>query len=194
MARPKRTKAGREQALQTVASLLLRGHSQSEIAGMLGLNRSTICRDVRKIREAWRSKAIAHYDDVVGRELARLDEVERQAWQAWEASRGVVTSVTTTRRAGGQERRRKVERRAGDPGFLEAVLACVDRRARLLGLQEVHRARTGLGVGSEAGNPYARLSDRERLDRLLEMFDSVHFAPGDESAEPGAGGQGVDLH
>ncbi len=82
---------------------------------------------------------LAAFDERVGIEIAKLDELERTYWDAWERSRGSFSRTTTRSRQaagrGASQGEARVERhdRDGDPRFLEGVLKCIDRRIRLVG-------------------------------------------------------------
>lgn len=70
--------------------------------------------------------------------LAALDAMEREAWEAWEKSRGPIIRETVSAPREGEGRARtttvRETRPAGDPAFLRLVLDVCDRRARLMGV------------------------------------------------------------
>lgn len=124
-----------------VAALALRGiTNQFDICERLGMDRSqnsTISRDLKAIREEWKQSAVRDFDEAKGKELARLDAVEREAWEAWERSKVQRETTRTKRRTGdtlSDEAELKKESRDGDPRFLAMVIDCVDKRCELLGL------------------------------------------------------------
>jgi hypothetical protein len=61
-----------------VARLLLAGHGQAEIARQLGVNRSTISRDVQKLQELWQESGVCPVcgSEIRPRVLAALHEYE----------------------------------------------------------------------------------------------------------------------
>src|SRR5262245_22827380 len=138
-----------------VAALLLRGvTTQFEICERLGMEpgqRSTISRDVKAIKLEWRASAVRDFDQAKGRELAKLDALEKEYWEAWERSKAEKQSTRTRRRtrpAGGgtatdDEAEVRKEHRDGNPAFLEGALRCVDKRCEILGLNAAKKVRHG---------------------------------------------------
>ena len=127
MAAPKRTAQQRQADLVATSELYVKGHSQAEIAGRFGVPREQIAYDLREIRQNWIDTQVSSFDGIQARELEKLDRLERSAWHGWELSLTAQEgqSVGRTIRDGGGE---------GDPRFLEIVTKCIERRARLLGL------------------------------------------------------------
>lgn len=138
MAAPKRTQFQREKDLQTIASLYLRGVFQADIAAKLKVSRQQIGYDIKELQRRWQQSALVDIDAAKGKELAKIDETERQAWRGWR--RSVVESekhMKMARDADGVrfiESREEKEKQVGDPRYLQIVLACVDRRVKILGL------------------------------------------------------------
>lgn len=135
-----RTKATEQiQRRNRVASLYLRGHTQAEIAEQVGVDRSTVSRDLEWVRGEWLDSAIRDFDEHRAKELARIDETERQAWIGWERSLKDREVQTRERGTGTQgpidKRKRTREGQSGNPAFLATVLACVEKRCKLLGLE-----------------------------------------------------------
>lgn len=64
-----------------VARLYLRKMTQQQIADKLGYERSTISRDLKFLRKLWMKEAVADIDERRGRELAELEEMERDTIQ-----------------------------------------------------------------------------------------------------------------
>ena len=146
--RPKRTRRrkqaelGQAERRATVASLYLMGKRQDEIAAQLGVAQGTVSKDLAAIQAEWQAAAIADLSVRKTQELARLDELEREAWRAWERSqqpREKVTSVPAKRTRAGQVpawKPKEIERtgQCGDPRFLEQVGRCIKQRCEILGL------------------------------------------------------------
>lgn len=140
----------------TVAERYLRGEYQSTIAEALGVDRSTISRDLAAIRRAWLASAVRDFDEAKAQEIAKIDAVEREAWAAWSRStedREVATQeeindpITYTDAKGvpqtkNKTRRRATLRREGQTGaavFLDVVLRCIAKRCEILGLDAPKR-------------------------------------------------------
>ena len=143
MAAPKRTKIQRENDLPEIAREYVRGCNLREIAeGLAGrrsytLSIATISRDVATVISRWRAEAVGDVAEHKARELARLHEVEREAWIAWEQSKQPATrelAETITDAGAGRDRFQTVKETKPDPRYLQIVQAAVAARSKLLGL------------------------------------------------------------
>jgi transposase len=70
-----------------VAALYQHGLSQQEIAQRLDISAMTVRRDLEACRKQWRELQDQDMRDRQAEELAKIDYLERQAWQAWKRSR-----------------------------------------------------------------------------------------------------------
>jgi predicted transcriptional regulator len=128
-----RIKIQRESHREEIAKLVLQNWTQTAIANFLEIGQSTVSRDLQEIRRKWRESAIRDFDEAKAIELAKIDLLEAEYWQQWEKSKqpkrsqkheeGDRTKVTVTE-----------ENRCGNPAYLNGVLACIERRCKLLGL------------------------------------------------------------
>jgi len=122
-----------------VADLYIRGWNQYKIADHLGVNQATISRDLVKVRKTWQDNMSESWETHVGRELAKVDAIEAAAWEAWERSRAdkLTSKVKKTTKDGKiQEVIRHGQSGSGDPRFLAEARHCVERRCRILGLEQ----------------------------------------------------------
>jgi hypothetical protein len=128
-----------------VAALYLAGTTQQyRIAEALGLplpsGQRVVSRDLEAIRKAWRESATASYQDHVAAELARLEAIEAEGWQAWRESKAGRTASRSRKRTapggadGGSEGELSRQSSPGDAAFLVALVKVSARRAALLGL------------------------------------------------------------
>ncbi|VTS01621.1 Uncharacterized protein OS=Idiomarina xiamenensis 10-D-4 GN=A10D4_12889 PE=4 SV=1 [Gemmata massiliana] len=134
-----------------VATLYLAGKSQQAIACEVGVSQMTVSKDLARLRAAWRESALRDFDAMRGEELARLELIERTAWQAWKNScRDAETSQVETelRNPGGKAsnrnpkvrcsipvrvtRTRSSRKESGDARFLQQVLQCVELRLKMI--------------------------------------------------------------
>lgn len=103
-----------------IAELILQRHSYSEIADILyaetyvRVTPRQIGYDVQAIREGWRDQQHATYNEYVMQELARIDALEREAWEAY--------------------RRTLSGDRDGEPRLLDTVHKIQQERRRILGV------------------------------------------------------------
>ena len=149
-----------------IADLYLRGRKQWEIGQELGLSQQMISHELGIIRKQWVESAVRNFDEAKGRELDRIDHLEREAWDGWERSKrhrlvsvsGIEAKSTGSgaddRSAAPTETRTREETRktdqVGDPRFLEKVAWCIDQRCKILGLHAAVRLKHS---GDEDGPP-----------------------------------------
>jgi hypothetical protein len=116
---PKRTPFERERDLEREARLYLEGLTQQEIAEVVGVSQQQVSDDLAEVRQRWSASAVDALAERRAFELAKIDNLERVAWEAFYASQ--------TERADGSLS-------PGDPRFLDKVLRCVMARVKILGL------------------------------------------------------------
>jgi len=119
-----------------VARLYLEGAFQTDIAEQLGVTQATISRDLARIRKEWISSATVNYNEAVAKELARIDNVEREAWEAWRRSQQDAVQVRSGVQA---EKSTDVTIRTGqtgNPAYMRVILECVKQRCDILGITQ----------------------------------------------------------
>jgi hypothetical protein len=117
-----------------VAARYLRGQTQWEIARAFEVEQATISNDLKAIHAEWLKEATLDRGEWTARELARIDEVERQAWAAWAKSQEDAEVLRAKRRGDVAETEKIIKGQSGDPCFLDIILKCIERRCGLLGL------------------------------------------------------------
>jgi len=135
-----RTATKRAADRAVIADRYLRGERQADIAAALGLNQSTVSRDLAALQAEWMARSVEKLDARKAEELARIDALEREYWQAWEASKQ--PSTKSTQHAVRGDKGQPVPARAvtltqareGNPAYLAGVLSCIDRRCKILGI------------------------------------------------------------
>ena len=168
---------------QRAARMRIAGRTEAEIAMKLQVSASTARRDLQRAAATWKALTAQSLEEARREELARLAEVERGYWEAWEQSRQD-RETTTTRQVLDADKNVielstvKREGQMGKPAFLQGVLACIDRRHKLLDLDD----------------PPRRLM-REHFDRFREEQEAAAAEPtvdgdcpnfrGSEAREPG---------
>jgi predicted transcriptional regulator len=127
------------------ASLYLRGHSQKEIATELSVSRACVSRDIKAIRQEWREDRVATIEEQRIIENAKIDQIEREAWQQWEKSKQaeVVERVESdVETAGRRSKAKAVAKReikttrgkTADARFMTVIQWCSEQRAKINGL------------------------------------------------------------
>lgn len=126
-----------------VAERYVQGYKQADIAIALCISQPTVSRDLQEIREEWKQDRQRDIDAYVTEQLEKLDRVEREAWTAWERSKGpreeteVSLGEPETDAEGKPKKQRAKSRKktsttAGDPRFLLIVDRCIERRCKLI--------------------------------------------------------------
>jgi hypothetical protein len=158
---------------KTVASLYLQGKFQDEIAQVVKVDRGTVSRDLKAVQQEWLKSGVMDLNVVKARELARLDEIEREAWDAWRKSQKDAETMEVTGTAqGGKSKPDKVKKitkgQAGDSRFLAIVLECQKRRAEILGLDAPKKLEHG---GIDGGPIPIQLNDEQLYERAQAILN-----------------------
>jgi len=124
---------------QQVASLYVRGNYQSEIAKALGISQAQVSYDLQAVQRAWLASSIRDFDALKAEQLAKIDAVERNSWEAWTRSQQPRESTLQESVDGKRKMSRRLENQAGDPRFLERIQKCIDQRCEILGLHGTKR-------------------------------------------------------
>jgi len=137
-----------------VADRYLSGTVQAAIAEQLGVNQSTISRDLKALQKAWLASALIDLNDAKARELAKVDRLEREYWTAWERSREDAETVKQRGKSadGTGIKPESIEKttkgQAGDPRFLAGIQWCIERRCKIIGVDAPTKQElTGAGGG-----------------------------------------------
>jgi len=119
------------------------GMSCAQTATNLGCSANTVSKDRHWLLQCWQKAVEADIVEIVSRELHKLEEQEAELWTAWEASKRDIESTVTEhhtdadgQRVGGDHIKRTVTGRLPDPKFMDLILKCQERRAKLLGLDK----------------------------------------------------------
>jgi predicted transcriptional regulator len=118
---------------------LTRSLSQTEISERLGIARSCVSKDIQWLLAQYVRKVVGDVAEQMAAQLARLDIMEDELWQAWEHSfeNEVTVTTQTTMRSDEQETRdTRIEKgRIPDPRYMALIQGVWDRRTKLLGLE-----------------------------------------------------------
>lgn len=124
---------------QIISEMYLRGKLQHEIAEKLGRTQSHISLELAAIRKQWEKSTLFNFNEQRCRELAKIDQLERTYWEAWERSLGKISQTTQSFRSEdgevvmdkGTQQEREL---SGNPAYLVGVERCIEMRVKLLGL------------------------------------------------------------
>jgi len=134
---PQNRKKVIEKRRAEVAEYYLKGVPQFKIAERLGVSKSQITRDLKKLSEGWQKSAMDDMSKIKARELAKLDVIEQEAWEAWRRSCEEKTKKAVKKKTYGKkedtEQSQIKEQMIGDPRWHEIILKCVSKREEILG-------------------------------------------------------------
>ena len=156
MASNTRNKRQIEENRAEIASLYLRQLPLETIAEKIGIERTIVRDDLTVIRKRWQDSAVRDLDAAKDRELVKVDNLEREYWDAWQRSKeSRETSLTETTdhpgpvptgdapadtpvivRRGSKVSLRR-ESTTGEAVYLHGVAWCIERRCKLLGLDKL---------------------------------------------------------
>jgi hypothetical protein len=130
-----------------VAALYSERKTQTFIADELGISQTTVSRDIKALMKQWRESSIALIEERVAEELGKINNLEREYWEAWHRSCGtqeisrtkIIASASKAGVLSGQQPVEKsIQKRdlIGNSAFLAGVQWCIDRRCKLLGLDQ----------------------------------------------------------
>lgn len=157
-----------------VANLYCEGRCQWQIAAFLGLSQSTVSRDLAAVRQERKEARIGVVETCLQEELAKIDHLEKIAWEAWYRSCKDAFSRKTRTVEGADKRISEVIRRSqcGNPAFLERVAWCINRRCELLGLDPSKTIHLSGAVQVD------ELTDEEREAALARILAELRLETG----------------
>jgi hypothetical protein len=126
-----------------VAAEFVCGVAHWEMAREEGVDAAQISRDLAWIRKQYTDSCGDCAETKLVAEVAKLNEVEREAWKAWESSKqDAELRHAKIVRAGDVERSeasKREESQVGDARFLAEIRACIRQRCELFGLLAVQQ-------------------------------------------------------
>lgn len=95
------------------------------------ISHSTIALAIRQQKEKWKKTNAKQVDTHMTTELAKIQHMESEAWTEYERSKRTIVEL---RKSDGQTTTITREPASGNPKFLDVVIKCWERRAKLLSL------------------------------------------------------------
>jgi len=148
-----------------ITQLHKEGWSNKDIAEELGIADYTVCRDIARVRTVLFEQAVENLDEARKQELAKINLIEAEAWEAWERSKQPRTTKSVTKGDTVNKQSAKEEERGGDPRYMEIILKCSEQRAKLLGLVVNKVDMTTLGKPMQHITVVEIVKDRGSLER-----------------------------
>ena len=181
MAAPKRSASQILKDQAVIAELYLKGWQQATIADFLtdlAVDRrpkikysvAMVKYDLRGIREGWLESSLRDFDAVKAEQLAKLDQLEFDAWEQWRRSCNDYSKHVTEEKGAtqfpGTNTRDESGEQYGDPRYMNVILSIIERRCRLLGLDAPQKMAPTNPAGDE---PYQPKSIDEIDRRIHEL-------------------------
>lgn len=141
-----------------VSELYLKMMTLRQISEATGLSIMTVSRDLEAVRKRWQREAVRDIGERKMIELARLDKIEAEAWDAWERSKKPrerkETLVEKNDEGDGEKLRTFSKKRTslvseeyvGDPRYLAIIQKCIEQRASLIGLNAPVKTENTTGI------------------------------------------------
>lgn len=128
-----------DQRRSIVAKLFLQGMWQSDIAKHVNVTQQQVSKDIAVIRDTWRKSTIEDYNSKVDEELAKINLLEQEYYDAWNRSKDPFKARSIKGRQVGEsseivEKQERTEERNGDPRYLQGVQWCIEQRCKILGI------------------------------------------------------------
>lgn len=195
-AKRRRTDYRKEADRALMSRMYLQGKTIVAIATELKLAPRTVTTEMQRIRERWMKSSLQNFDHLKSEQLAKIDTLEAEYWDAWKRSVGTKEESTTGRKQGvaasGEPvdlTQAKINRwtDAGDPRFLDGVGKCIQRRCEILGFNAPVKIAPTDPTGEE---PYSGLSDSDLLAIVLKVVPPERLNAISVNATPVAEQQG----
>lgn len=143
-----RRKRASRARLGDVADLYLQCVPVHKIATKFNTTVKSIYRDLNNIRKMWAKHALTGAKGIIASELAKLDRIEREAWEMHERQKN---DEITDRREKGMTPKGPISKRSktkqtpkANAAWLQVILDCMEKRAKLLKLYDPDQSHTGV--------------------------------------------------
>jgi len=178
-----RSKAQIARDRRRISDLYLQGWLQADIADTIGVSAPTVSRDLKALQADWLESALIDFNEAKARELAKVDRLEREYWQAWRRSCEDAETIRQEGSRRGEDGSKKLppvdkvvktsKGQAGDPRFLQGVQWCIDKRCKILGIDAPQKLEHTGKDGGPIQTKEVGLTDAERLAALAAMLEQL---------------------
>jgi hypothetical protein len=159
-----RTPVQKEYDLRDIIAMKLKKFTAMETMEFINRTRPykitirTIYREIRRARDEWRKERMYLLSDHRDEELAAINAIEKEAWEAYKRSTtDRITTVGVTEKSDGTGKIKdpkkitiKTEKQHGDAYLLKIIHDCSVARRNLMGLDEPKKA----SIENAAGKPF----------------------------------------
>ncbi len=171
---------------RNIAALYLRGKTQVEIAAELQISQATVSRDLAAIRGEWVKESVQAIDQRKAIELAKIDALELEYWEAWKRSQVATKQEVSEVFGTGVGNKAKIQKRTteqtGDPRFLSGVMQCIEKRCQILGIGVSDKKG---GVSVNVGSGIGKLEGDSNVVRII-VHDNDDEAESKNDEDSGA--------
>lgn len=123
---------------ETIGKLYCEGLSQREISEKLGIHRDTVLKALNLIRKVWRDRLGNMIEAHKAEQLAKIDRIESEAWDAWWESKKAIIEIkkeNETSEDGFKKKKSLLKKfQVGEVRYLELASKQVELRSKILGL------------------------------------------------------------
>lgn len=131
------------------------------------LSISQLSRYLKKERQTWSKNAQNAITQAKAKELAKLDQLEREVYIQWDKSTQDSETIIDKETRFGDFQTKKVSGQSGNPRYIDALVAISKRRAELLGLDAPTKQETTITLEKDIED----MTDEE-LCQLEQALDS----------------------
>lgn len=170
-----------QQRREQASALYLQGWSQMKIAEMLNVSQRCISGDLKAVQLAWLDSSLRNFDALRAEQLAKIDKIEFEYWQAWERSKEQSVRKMTEQKDETKRAQVTVEDSYGDPRFMQGAERCIMQRCKLLGLDAPVKIAQTDADGNDI-DPLAGVSAADLAAAVLGVQRAA-LVPDDDSAE-----------
>jgi ribosomal protein S7 len=171
-----------EQAV--IARMYLQNYSNYEIGESLGVDEKTVRHHLEfNIRPVW----IHSTRRVSEIELAKVDQIERIAWQAFEKSQNDETRETIKHElveGDGKDGKKKADMKiveralttittTGSTAWIQVIQWCIDFRSKILGHYAAHRVNINYGGEVRVAGKTRKDIDKELVQRIAFVVNNI---------------------
>lgn len=162
-----------------VAQLYLQGRFQHEIAQLLGVSQQQIAYDLKAVQVKWRDVPEFELSELKVKQLAKIDILEREYWEAWQNSKKPKDTTNTSKDGDRIRVGKRSEPRNGNPQFLQGIERCIAERNKMLGLYAATKSEL---TGADGAPIQAGLSSAT-VDAIKSQILGIASSPPALSAE-----------
>ena len=123
-----------------ISKMYLSGMAQFEISNETDISQQQISSDLKVLRKEWINSALIDFNEARSKELAKIDNLEIEYWDAWKKSK---EDYEKSKRKYQDKQLKELNKEdvimTGDPRFLEGVRWCITKRCEIFGFNAVNK-------------------------------------------------------